>query len=261
MPTINYNFPIERTGLPLSPAELVSRYFFGIDLTDQQGNPLSFESIEFYIQAAVEQWEGYLNLKLTKQIIEETLHYSLADFHNWGYIPLNYPALKVFALEGYASGVRQVNYPTEWVSIKKSTSPSDVHRSAYLVPGTGRVNVSGSSVYAGILPHLGWKGANTIPNYWQIRYCTSFDKVPSDILDAVGKLASINIFHQLGDIILGAGIANESLSIDGLSQSIGTTSSATNAGYGARIIGYLNDLKLAKTQLKNKYDGYILRSM
>lgn len=261
MPTISYNFPIKRSGLPISPAELVSRYFFGIKLIDQEGNPISIDSLEFFIQAAVDQIEGHLNLKLTKQVIVETLHYSLADFHNWGYIPLNYPALKVHKLEGYASGVRQVTYPVEWVSIKTTTSPSDIHRSAYLVPGTGQVSVSGSSVYAGILPHLGWKGANTIPNYWEIAYCTSFDTPPADILDVVGKFAAINIFHIMGDLILGAGIASESLSIDGLSQTINTTSSATNAGYGARIIGYTNDLKLALPRLKNKYDGPSLRSM
>jgi len=74
----------------------------------------------------------------------------------------------------------------------------------------------------------------------------------------IGKLAAINIFHQLGDIILGAGIASQSLGIDGLSQSISTTSSATNAGYGARITGYLADLKQARVDLKNKYDGNAL---
>jgi hypothetical protein len=261
MPTVVYDFPVERTSSPISPSELVSRYFFGIKLVDQDGNPMSDESIQFYIDAAVEEFEGYLNLKLTKQVVQEDLHYSLADFHNWGYIPLSYPALKIHKLEGYASGVRQVEYPVSWVSIKGSTVDSDVHRSAYLVPGTGQVSISGSSVYAGILPHLGWKGANTIPNYWRIDYCTSFNKLPADISDAVGKLASLNIFHQLGDIILGAGIAQETLSLDGLSQSISTTSSATNAGYGARIHGYHNDLKVAVKRLKNKYDGNIVRSM
>lgn len=261
MPSAVYTFPVRRSDLPISPSELIARYFFGIKLVDQEGKVMDNEQIAFSIKAAVEQFEGYLNLKLTKQTIKENLHYTLSDFHNWGYIPLSYPALKVHHLEGFASGVRQVSYPMEWVSIKKSSSPSDVHRSAYLVPGTGRVSVSGDSIYAGILPHLGWKGAATIPNYWEITYCTSFNVVPADILDAVGKLATINIFHQMGDIILGAGIASESISIDGLSQSLGTTSSATNAGYGARITGYLADLKLALPRLKDKYDGMILRSM
>ena len=261
MPTVKYNFPIELSDLPLSSAELAGRYFFGIKLVDQEGNIIPNEALQFYIQSAVEQIEGYLNLKLTKQVIKENLHYSLSDFQNWGYIPLSYPALSVHRLEGFASGVRQVEYPTEWLSIKQSTSNSDTHRSVYLVPGTGRVSVSGGSVYAGILPHLGWKGANTIPNYWEITYCTSFNSVPSDILDIIGKLASINVFHQLGDIILGAGIANQSISIDGLSQSIGTTSSATNAGYGARITGYLADLKKSLPMLKAKYDGNIIMSM
>jgi hypothetical protein len=261
MPLLSYSFPVSRSTSPISPDELVARYFLGIELTDPNGNPLPADSIQFYIDAAVEEFEGYLNLKLTKQIVRETLHYSLSDFHNWGFIPVSYPVNRPFVLQGYASGVRQVSYPVDWVSRKTSSVSTDVQRSLYLVPGTGQVSISGSAVYAGILPHLGWKGAQTIPNYWDIVYCTSFDKPPADILDAVGKLASINIFHQLGDIILGAGIANESISIDGLSQSIGTTSSATNAGYGARIIGYTNDLKKGLPRLKAKYDGMVIMSM
>ena len=49
-----------------------------------------------------------------------------------------------------------------------------------------------------------------------------------------------------GDLVIGAGIANISRSIDGLSQSIGTTASAENSAYSARI-------KLLDTQLQTLY--------
>ena len=56
----------------------------------------------------------------------------------------------------------------------------------------------------------------------------------------------------------GAGIASYSLGIDGLSQSISSTSSATNAGYGARILGYVDDLKKVLPILISKYGGMSL---
>lgn len=45
------------------------------------------------------------------------------------------------------------------------------------------------------------------------------------------------------DLIIGAGIANQSVSIDGVSQSIGTTQSAMFGGASARIEAYGKDLK------------------
>ena len=263
MPTVAYNFPVKRSDLPISANELVGRYFFGINLTDQEGNALLNENIEFHIESAVSQMEGYLNLKLAKQIIEENLHYYVDDFTEWSYLPVSYPVLTAHSLSGLAAGITQLTYPPDWLSTKQTNDDTGAHRAIYMVPGRGGVGVTGTgqAVYAGILPLAGWMAGNSIPNYWQVKYCTSFNSLPADIADAVGKFAAIGIFHQMGDIILGAGIASESLSIDGLSQSISTTSSATNAGYGARITGYLADLKLSLPRLKLKYDGMILRSM
>ena len=67
--------------------------------------------------------------------------------------------------------------------------------------------------------------------------------------------AAMRVLDVAGDLIAGAGIANKSLSIDGLSQSIGTTSSATNAGYGARILSYKSELKERMGNLKNYYSA------
>lgn len=79
--------------------------------------------------------------------------------------------------------------------------------------------------------------------------------IPRDILDAMGKRAAIGVLDVAGDLIAGAGIANKSTGLDGVSQSVGTTSSATNAGYGARIIHYEQQLKRDMPRLRAKYQG------
>ena len=56
-----------------------------------------------------------------------------------------------------------------------------------------------------------------------------------------------------GDLLLGAGIASQSISMDGLSTSTGTTSSATNAGYGARAIQYRKRLTMLLKSIRRKY--------
>ena len=56
-------------------------------------------------------------------------------------------------------------------------------------------------------------------------------------------------------MVLGvAGVSSQSLSIDGLSQSIGTTASATLAAYSARLIQYKKDIDSAVGRLKLVYD-------
>ena len=47
-----------------------------------------------------------------------------------------------------------------------------------------------------------------------------------------------------------------SLGVDSLSQSISSTSSATNAGYGARVIGYQDQIKNTLPTLISKYGGF-----
>ena len=67
----------------------------------------------------------------------------------------------------------------------------------------------------------------------------------------VGDFRSFECGRRL---IIGAGIANQSLSIDGLSQSIGTTSSAENSGYSARIKSYQTEIKETVGRIRLVYD-------
>ncbi len=68
-------------------------------------------------------------------------------------------------------------------------------------------------------------------------------------------MASLYVLNPAGDLIAGAGIASKSIGIDALHQSINTTSSATNAGYGARIIQYQKDLKPLLKEIRSEYHG------
>lgn len=262
MPQVVYNLISgKNNGLPIGPSEVADLYFFGIPIVDPAGNTMSDAAITFQIKQAVEEMEGYLNCKLTKQVIEETQSYQLNDYKSWGYIPTTYPIICPVALEGRVGTVSQIIYPKEWLSVKKTNDGIGFHRQAFLVPTSGTAMQANSVSYGGFVPQVGWFGQNTIPNYWTFIYVTSFERTPEDILAILGMLASIKIFHQLGDIILGAGIASQSLGIDGLSQSISTTSSATNAGYGSRIVGYIADIKVGMPRLKAKYDGMTMTSM
>lgn len=77
--------------------------------------------------------------------------------------------------------------------------------------------------------------------------------LPPALVKAILYIAAMLPLDTAGDLLLGAGIGQLSLSVDGLSQNIASTSSATSAGYGARILSYERQLKMTLMSLKKKY--------
>ena len=77
--------------------------------------------------------------------------------------------------------------------------------------------------------------------------------IPDSIIKCILYIAAALPLDTAGDLIVGAGIANFNLELDGLTQRIDTTSSATNSGYGARILSYKQQMKSTLTRLKKSY--------
>lgn len=257
MPTFDLNIKYKKNSdLVISPKQLRDIYLFGIPIKDQNGVSLDDETLRFYIKAAQDEVEEFLNVKLKRQIIEETKEFSGVDFVRWGYIKATYLVECALSLEGFFNTTKQVTYPVTWLSTKQTNDGKNFHRNIYIVPSGDATTFSEALTISGIVPELGYLGWTNIPNYWKLRYATGFEEVPNDILNAIGKMASMNIFAIAGDLIIGAGIASTSLSIDGLSQAISTTQSAENAGYSARIKQYQAELKLALPKLRDYYRGF-----
>lgn len=259
MPTLSLDFKYNKeNSLVISPLELQEIYFYGITIQDRSGKTLSPQVYKHFISAAQQEIEKYLGIKLGKQIIKENLDFMGDEFREFGYIQTTYPVVKPMKLTGFLGQVKQLEYPSQWLSSRKTSDGETYYRRLFIVPAqNAEVSATGVSVlYSGVLPNIGMAGMRYIPNYWYVEYCTGFDRIPQDILDVVGKLASLGLFNIAGDIALGqAALANYSLSIDGLSQSIGTTNSATNAAFGARIVQYNKELKDSLAKLRSYYRG------
>ena len=242
--------------LLLNPSELRDLYLFGINIVDQNNVALDDKTFEFYIRAAMHEMEEYLNLKLKKQVIDETIQFQGSDFLRWGYIKTSYQVTCPISLQGFFNSTKQIEYPSNWLSYKKSSDGKLYERNIYIVPSGDATTHSQALTLTGVIPQLGYLGWRNIPNYWKCVYVTGFDKVPESIVNAVGKLASIGLFNIGGDLVIGAGIASMSLGMDGFSQSINTTSSAENSAYSARITMYQKELKVLLPKLKDFYRGF-----
>lgn len=253
---INFEIIYEKKiSLILTPTELIENYLFGISLQDRQGNTISSSTLEFYIQSAQEEMEKYLSISLTRKIVKEEYDYNLSDWRSWGYLRTNYPVEEPYELKGFVNTAQQMDLPKAWLSARRDNGGIPF-RHIYTVP-VSAVGVQHSAIYNGVIP-LGFFTNNTIPNYWKAVYGTgfSYEKLPKDIMGCIGKLAAINIFHIVGDLILNPGIVSKSISIDGLSQSF-----STSGRYGQRVKAYLDDLNVSLPRLYNYYKGFTVISL
>lgn len=245
-------------GLLLSPTEMFSLYLYGIKIQAGDGTTFSTESMRFYIQAAQQEIENFFNLKLVYQFIAlEKLTFYRADY--WQSFPIlftNYPVNKPISLTGRFNQLEQISYPTQWLTNTQNSYGQYKRRVSIVPTGTAVATANAEVILSGLTTQLGSQHFLMIPDYWDLQYITGFklDQIPMDLINLTGKLASFGPLGIAGDLILGAGIASQSLGVDGLSQSISSTSSATNAGYGARLVQYEREIKATIPRIKLVYD-------
>jgi hypothetical protein len=135
---------------------------------------------------------------------------------------------------------------------------SGILRSTLLLPHSV-YGMTGSNPLMGINQYRTQYGAYgmAVPGSYEIEYSTGYpsaERVPKELLEQIHKLVIISVGSSFGDGIM-AGIANYSVSLSGVSESLGTTMSATSAMYGARIQQLQGELKDWITRNKIKYSG------
>ncbi len=266
MPTLNFVIKNHKnSGLIINSKELLSLFFYGVDIFNQQGTGIGATTFEAYIRKAQQEFEKKFSIKVVKQAIEERSDYYRDEFIGTGFIKTKYTVNTPYLLEGWLGENRQLSYPSDWLTSNK-VNGRGITRQILVVPGSNSSAVAiNNAFFTGqTFPYLGMVNTNSIGSYWKVGYITGFgcgEDFPYDLMEAIGKLASINVFNMLGDIILGAGIASQSISLDGLSQSISSTASATSAGFGARIITYQKEIAEYTKSMQTLYKGLTLTSI
>lgn len=218
-----------------------NQYLFGIDLSDAQGNPLPEELFVHYMNAAIDYLSNLLDITIGEtEFMAERHDYIRSDYQNWGFIQLQHnPVKEIKGLRLTYGNRPSVEIPLDWVQLDKLTGQIT------LFPSAGSANsliIGQTGMLFGFQSQ--WDYA---PQLWEIDYVAGIDEndpsMPTALLaEAVYKRAACGILNVWGDLIIGAGIANQSVSIDGVSQSIGTTQSAMYGGASARVNEYTNDL-------------------
>lgn len=239
----------------ISVAELRTNYLFGVDLSNDDGTPYPESLFQWYIKSAVSWLETELDMPIRPQTITAERH----DFHaeSYGKFQLirthKYPIVEVTEVRATfpSSPESSRTYPSGWIQADLETGYVEI------VPGAGALAFPYFAAGGILMPSVAGTTLRYIPHTYEIDYVAGFARgaIPAVLKDVAGKLAAMGPLNIAGDLIAGAGVANFSISMDGLSQSVGTTSSATNAGYGSRIIQYQKDIKAQIPTLRRYYQG------
>ena len=223
----------------INVADLKANYLVGIDVKDQNGNSLSDEVYQTYIDNAVSRIAHELDIHITPKTIVEDKDYRLNDYADWGFLYLfEYPVIELVKMDmvyfrdanGNPETIQTI--PINWIRM------NDIDGIVRLIPNArfpANLQVDNSGNF---FPEV--LRSNMVPDLWRITYRAGFEdgKIPSIINQAIGLLAAIQVMILGGIQPFGAGVSAKSLSIDGLSQNISTTQNAEHSAYSAVIADY-----------------------
>lgn len=234
----------------ISSKFLRENYLFGIPLEDMYGNKMKEGMLEHYIKSAVQHTQRMLQIEIEPvEIVDEIHDYYANDVNNWTFFQLHKrPIIEVNRLTLNYGDRQMFEIPKDWVRAPGNSGQIQ------LFPVSGSAGGLMLTAGANFVPLLQGMYAYA-PSMWKVSYKAGLQDVPEDMVEYIMKRASVGILQVWGDLIIGAGIANQTISIDGLSQSIGTTQSPEFSGAGARIKNYMDDMKELEKRLKDTYLG------
>jgi hypothetical protein len=225
-------------------------YLFGIPLEDLYGNKMKEGMLDHYIKSAIQHTQRMLQIVIEPVEVKDEVHdYYANDFLNWSFIQLHKrPVMEVTSLSMYFGDMKMFDIPKDWVRMHP------ISGQIQLFPVSGSTGSLILTQNGSFLPTLLGIYPNA-PGLWRISYRAGMEDIPDDLAEYIMKRASVGVLQVWGDLIIGAGIANQTISIDGLSQSIGTTQSPEFSGAGARIKNYMDDMRELEKRLKDTYLG------
>jgi hypothetical protein len=252
----------------LSPAYLQANYMPGLDFVDNDGNPYPDSLYVQHINNAVTTFERETKIHVLRRTITDEAHdYYVEDYQMYAFIQLfQWPVLTVDSIGAvYPTGQTITTFPLEWVKL------DNMHGQIQLVPTIGTLSQVILGQGGNYLPLL-YSGLGYLPQLFRVGYTTGFadGNLPTDIVDAIAKLATISLLSVLGATVFPPGVTNISAGIDGLSQGVGImnngqtppifsgliTSYRTEL-YGSPGMGMRGQLRL----LQDHYRGFMMRVM
>lgn len=254
---------------------MIKKYMFGLKIVDPDTKQELDDSVyEHLIDTKIPYAEQQLGIAILPRIIANERHdYYANDFMHYNYIQTyERPILQVNSVEMMYNNQRLEKFPTSWLKVYTRTGEIEVNPAVIVgdssVMNGGEAYMNGTQAISSA-PLWGLPGiasTDVVPQALQYTYVagmlpptrrgiTRDWEVPLDLVQLIAKYVLRELLEIWGDLIIGAGIAGESLSVDGISESTTTTQSAMYTGGAARIKLIDDTITSLEQGLRNRY-GY-----
>lgn len=225
----------------LTVDEWKSRYLHGIpDVNPTTGQPFAVEDYEYHLELGYKALELALDISILPETVTDERHdYYVDEYRAWGYLRLfKKPVQAVASVEGkYPYYQTALTIPDEWIVVDPMTGIVN------LMPVSGTLTQFVMTAGGQLLPQM-FRFHSHVPRFWSVSYTAGFaeDAIPMDLNDAAAKMACMSVLNVLGDLVGGVGVLGSSIGMDGLSQFISLTKTATTNAFYARVLAYRTDL-------------------
>lgn len=255
-------FTLDDYGLSVDAVKL---NHFGVTVTDPRtGEHLPDPFYKSKLEAAVAQVEKMLDIVILPRVLSEH-HDSYGNSSSMFIHTFHKPILQVEAVRVEYGESQLYNYPTKWWRVHNLPGHLEMLPNTMLTGGNNGLSlIQAYSGYPNITGLPSTAGRHYAPQLFHVEYVagmlpptrsgvTKPNEMHPDLWNLIIKVALKEVFEQWGRLIIGAGIANMSMSIDGVSQSIDTTQSAMYGGASADINQLDVDIQGLYRGLKSYY--------
>lgn len=221
----------QRTEPLLTPAQVRSRFLFGLPLVSAIKNPFTGlpevvqdPLIADYIDQAVSEVESTCHIELMPVQLVEKHPYDPQEFRSLGYLRLKHrPVASLEAVQITSADNESVfNFDLRWVDVGH-LHQGQINILPFLLsvangsPPTALAGAGTTQAYLGL-----FGGGQWVPSLIQVTYTTGFKdgQLPKHVNQLIGIITAINILSMLATTY--GRSSGTSLSIDGLSQSVST---------------------------------------
>jgi hypothetical protein len=177
--------------------------------------------------------------------VVDALEYTTPAAGHWiGFKSPYYPLIGFEELFGKLSNTRIVDISLEWVELHETTGWVE------LVP----FNQETAFNFIGLVWVESLRGPVPLPNFWNFTALVGFRETPAVLIELVAKKAAIDILVIAGQAFRG-GFSSQSISRDGISESVSYTASAMYGIYSATTEAYQKWVDSTLKKMKGAFRG------
>lgn len=249
-----------------TPKAIKNSFIFGIDIKDDNGNELDENFYNYLIETGIDQAEQELDIAIIPRYLQEEHDYNEQEYNSYMFTKTHKrPIVQVEELKLNFAGQTIYDYPEDWWRVYNKQGQIQLFPTTLMKASGAGVNMSSFGAFP---KHLGStpQGYNRTfaPQMIELGYVagmlpkkragvTMDYEMPHNLQTLVIKFALRELFQVGGRLIIGAGIASKSLSIDGVSETIETTQSSMYGGYSAEILQIDSDIKELLSNLRSYF--------